>query len=155
MFPTIRSAAIVGFVTLAGLTSSGCMDQYHPEPYWAQFNQEREIAARPLARLTEAGELPAAGGEQVPIDKRYADLCASCHGAAGGGDGPAGVALEPKPRNFADAAWQASVDDARIATVIKNGGPAVGLSPLMAPWGSVLSDAEVTAMVAHVRQFKK
>jgi mono/diheme cytochrome c family protein len=117
------------------------MDQYHPEPYWAQFNQEREIAARPLARLTEAGELPAAGGEQVPIDKRYADLCASCHGAAGGGDGPAGVALTP--------------DDARIATVIKDGGPAVGLSPMMAPWGSVLSDAEVTAMVAHVRQFKK
>jgi high-affinity iron transporter len=30
--------------------------------------------------------------------------CASCHGADGKGDGPAGVALTPKPANFHDAA---------------------------------------------------
>ena len=65
------------------------------------------------------------------------------------------MALTPKPRNLADKAWQASVDDARISIVIKNGGPAIGLSPMMAPWGSVLSDAELTLMVGKVRSFNQ
>lgn len=30
----------------------------------------------------------------------FATACASCHGTQGKGDGPAGVALNPKPRNF-------------------------------------------------------
>ena len=33
---------------------------------------------------------------------RYAEACASCHGAAGAGDGPAGKGLDPPPRNFHD-----------------------------------------------------
>ena len=35
--------------------------------------------------------------------------------------------------NRTDPAWQGSVDDARIAKVIAEGGGAVGLSPTMAP----------------------
>jgi len=34
----------------------------------------------------------------------YAEHCASCHGAAGAGDGPAAKGLEPPPVDFADAA---------------------------------------------------
>lgn len=33
----------------------------------------------------------------------YAAHCASCHGATGRGDGPAGKALDPRPSNFYDA----------------------------------------------------
>ena len=113
------------------------------------------MAARPQERLTEAGDLPTPGGEKIPIDQRYAQLCAGCHGAKGDGDGPAGVAMVPKPRVLTDAAWQASVDDARITKVLKEGGAAVGLSALMAPWGSVLSDAEIAEMVAFIRGLKK
>ena len=36
----------------------------------------------------------------------YQTRCASCHGADGLGDGPAGAALEPKPSNFHDFARQ-------------------------------------------------
>ena len=32
----------------------------------------------------------------------YAQNCATCHGDSGGGDGPAGVGLEPRPTNFLD-----------------------------------------------------
>ena len=39
--------------------------------------------------------------------------CANCHGFAGRGDGPTGRALDPRPRDFQDAAWQAGADDAR------------------------------------------
>lgn len=34
----------------------------------------------------------------------YAQLCASCHGATGAGDGPASAGLEPPPINFTDQA---------------------------------------------------
>ena len=33
----------------------------------------------------------------------YQKLCVSCHGAAGQGDGPDGMALDPKPSNFHDS----------------------------------------------------
>jgi high-affinity iron transporter len=45
---------------------------------------------------------------QVPSLARgaeiYRESCSSCHGNVGRGDGPAGVGLEPKPANLADAA---------------------------------------------------
>src|SRR5688500_2243500 len=41
----------------------------------------------------------------------FAMVCATCHGADGTGNGPAAASLNPKPRNYTDAAWQASVTD--------------------------------------------
>lgn len=64
---------------------------------------------------------------------QFASVCASCHGAQGAGDGAAAAALNPKPRNFGDAAWQKAAKDADIAKAIVEGGPAVGKSPLMPP----------------------
>jgi hypothetical protein len=61
----------------------------------------------------------------------FANRCANCHGPRGRGDGPAGRGLWPRPRDFADPAWQASVDDERLRKVIVSGGAAVGLSSHM------------------------
>ncbi len=63
----------------------------------------------------------------------YGSRCAPCHGASGGGDGVAAVALNPKPRNFHEGEWQASVTDAQIETAIRQGGAAVGKSAAMPP----------------------
>ena len=59
--------------------------------------------------------------------------CATCHGTRGHGDGPAAQALNPKPRDYTDPAWQKSVSDAQIKKTIVEGGAAVGKSSLMAP----------------------
>ena len=48
----------------------------------------------------------------------YAERCSTCHGMAGRGDGLAGRALDPRPRDYADAVWQASVTDAEIGATI-------------------------------------
>lgn len=143
------------FAVLVLTACSACIEQFDPRPDQARFEQERTtaIAAAAAPKLSKTGELPVAGAPTFDIAERYQTLCASCHGASGHGDGAAAAALNPKPRNFADKAWASSVDDARIAKVIKEGGPSVGLSATMAPWGSVLSDAELTAMVAKVRSF--
>jgi mono/diheme cytochrome c family protein len=145
---------LLAFVA-AGLTLTGCMDQYNPVPYWKQFTKEREITSQKHPKLTDKGEMPAreaaASGNADPIAAKYSSLCSSCHGVDGKADGAAVAAMNPKPRNFHDKAWQAKVDDIHITKVIKEGGAAVGLSGTMPPWGAVLSDDEVKGLVAMVR----
>ncbi len=85
---------------------------------------------------------------------KFQQMCATCHGAGGKGDGAAAAALNPKPRNFTDVAYMSKRTDAQLAAIIKNGGAANGLSPLMAPFGSSLSDADIANIVAYIRTLK-
>ncbi len=95
-----------------------------------------------------------AAGDSFDEATWYAQTCVACHGAAGKGDGPAAAALTPKPASFADAAfWTARTDDV-VKKAIKEGGPAVGKSPIMAPLGAGLTDAQLTAVVAYLKTFK-
>ena len=84
----------------------------------------------------------------------FAQRCTPCHGASGNGDGPASASLDPKPRNYTDAAWQASVDDAYLEKIIKFGGAAVGKSAAM-PNNPDLSPEVITALKDIVRGFNK
>jgi hypothetical protein len=79
----------------------------------------------------------------------YASRCAACHGDHGLGDGPLASGLNPPPRGFDDAAWQKSQSPAKLRRVIREGGPALGLSPLM-PAHADLNDAELDALVTCV-----
>lgn len=85
----------------------------------------------------------------------YALRCQACHGPHGQGDGPAAPGLQPKPRNYADKAWQDSVDDRRIVKAILEGGAAVGKSQAMPPQGDLRDDPEATAaLVKTIRSFR-
>jgi mono/diheme cytochrome c family protein len=84
----------------------------------------------------------------------FAQRCTPCHGPSGTGDGPASASLDPKPRNYTDAAWQASVDDEYLEKIIKFGGAAVGKSAAM-PNNPDLSPEIVTALKDIVRGFNK
>jgi mono/diheme cytochrome c family protein len=84
----------------------------------------------------------------------FKTLCSTCHGAVGKGDGVAAANLNPKPRNYTDKAWQASVTDDQLAKVILEGGAAVGKSPLMPPNPQLKDKPEVIAeLVKIVRSF--
>jgi len=85
----------------------------------------------------------------------YNTYCVACHGAAGAGDGVAGAALDPKAADFTAPGFFDTRDDAALFKVVKEGGAAVGKSPLMAAWGAVLSDEQVKAVVEHIKTFKK
>ena len=99
---------------------------------------------------------PAAGSPMARAIKLYDRRCRMCHGARGRGDGPAAGTLQPRPRTFTDATWQASVDDAHLRTVILGGGTAVGLSAQMPPNADLTKKPEVlTALIAHVRALGK
>src|SRR5688572_14105231 len=60
--------------------------------------------------------------------------CATCHGPQGHGDGPAGQALEPKPRNLASI--QAAASDDFLFWRIREG----KLGTSMVAWKGILTD---------------
>lgn len=94
---------------------------------------------------------PAATGSTPPGDelalgtKVYQDRCVLCHGAQGKGDGVGAAGLDPKPRNHTDGAYMNARTDDQLIEVIKNG------KGNMPAWGAILSDAEIHAVLKHVR----
>lgn len=72
------------------------------------------------------------------------------------GDGPGAAALQPKPRMFSDAAWQATTNDEHIAKTIVVGGPGVSLSPGMPANPDLANKPEVVQeLVKIVRRWRK
>jgi hypothetical protein len=82
----------------------------------------------------------------------FSTRCTPCHGAEGRGDGAASASLTPKPRNFHDQAWQATIDEAYLIKIIQYGGAAVGKSPGMPANPDLKDQAVLTALAAHVRE---
>jgi len=103
------------------------------------------IGDPPLADAAGKGD-PAKGKE------KFNQICASCHGPTGHGEGPAAAALDPKPRNLSDPKYVSTLSDEQIFKTVKEGGAVVGKSPLMPAWGSVLSDNDIWNVIAYLRQ---
>lgn len=110
-------------------------------------------AAAALAALMMA---TAWGGRALAEDQKadgarvYKERCASCHGDEGNGDGPIAWAIEPKPRNFADATFWKERTPAQLREVVKKG----KAGTQMGAFEGVLSDAEIDAVVAFIETFK-
>lgn len=55
--------------------------------------------------------------------KVFQTACALCHGPKGMGDGPAGTALDPKPRNLVEGKWKVGGDSISLFNTLANGLP--------------------------------
>ncbi len=105
---------------------------------------------------TSGGTTAQAGTGKDRAEAMFGQICATCHGPGGKGDGPVAANLPVKPRNYTDAAWQASVTDDQIKDIILKGGQAMGKSPMMPPNPDLASDPEkLDALVQIVRGFGK
>lgn len=114
---------------------------------------EREAATPPAPEAPAAGASEAAEQAALQI---FQTRCFTCHGPEGAGDGPGSAGLDPSPRNFQDAAWQASVDDEHLEKIILYGGAAVGKSPTMPGNPDLTGRPEVVAaLVRHIRSLKR
>jgi len=81
---------------------------------------------------------------------KYEQLCVTCHGPSGKGDGPVGSSLNPKPKDLSKTAKS----DADLKKTITQGGAATGLSPVMPAWGALLKEQEVSNIIAYIRTLK-
>lgn len=93
-------------------------------------------------------------GDVAKGQAKFKELCASCHGEGGKGDGAAAAALNPKPANFASPESAAKSDE-YILSMIKEGGAANGKSPLMVGWKAALKEDELMNVAAYVRSISK
>jgi mono/diheme cytochrome c family protein len=78
--------------------------------------------------------------------------CASCHGKDGSGSTMMGKKLAVK--DYRDAKVQAAFSDGEAERAIKEGVKENGKEK-MKPFGSKLSEADIKALVAYIRSFKK
>ena len=120
--------------------------------------KKSEEAAPAASQTQEASGETTNSGPSPTEEARttFKTVCATCHGENGMGDGPGAAALNPKPRNYTDKAWQASVTDDQIAKTILLGGAAVGKSPAMPAQPQLRDKPEVVAaLVRIVRTFGK
>lgn len=98
-----------------------------------------------IADLVEpSGDEQLAKGEEV-----FAQQCASCHGAQGKGDGPAGGALNPPPRNFEapPADWTNGTSALAIYNTLFG-----GISGTSMPAYGHLPEDELWALTHYVRE---
>lgn len=116
-----------------------------------------------LAAIALALGVPtlASAGDAEAGKALYMANCMSCHGTAGKGDGPVGMALNPKPRDFSAGEFKLDPTgdgetgtDEDLAKVIKQGAAAFGGSPLMAPWGQ-FSDEQIADLIAYIHSLKQ
>jgi len=141
-----------------GLQACGGSDDAAPK---ADPPAKPTTPAKPAPKPTpEPPTEPTAGGEPSGASegdvvaegaKSYATFCVSCHGKNGDGDTPFAQALDPPPTKHNDGEYMSTLTDDYLFKVIKEGGAAVGKSPMMAPWGGSLSDEQILAVVAYIR----
>lgn len=107
----------------------------------------------------------ALAGDVAAGNAKFQELCVSCHGPGGKGDGPTGLALaaagQPAPRDFTVGDFKLDTDkdgkagtDADIKNVVTKGALVYGGSAMMAPVLG-LSDADLDNMIAFIRSLKK
>ncbi len=106
--------------------------------------------AATLALNAGAADADPAKGKQI-----YEIYCQACHGPSGDGQGPVGKSLQPAPRDFTAGDFKFGGTDQDIFDVITNGAAAKGGSPLMAPWGAVIPEADRWALVKYIHSLKK
>lgn len=143
---------------LAGAASALVACKKEPAPSSSAAEVAKDVAQQGGAGTAGASGAAAGGGSPAEQEARalFEGTCAICHGATGAGDGAASANLNPKPRNYTDKAWQASVTDDDLRNIILQGGAAVGKSPTM-PGQPQLKDKPevVSALVGIIRGFGK
>ena len=101
------------------------------------------LLALPFAVLADGGE--------VDGKKLYQALCTQCHGTQGDGKGINAAHMSVQPRSHIDTAEMSTRTDDDLYKVIEQGGKAINKSVLMPAWKDNLSEAQINALVKHLR----
>jgi mono/diheme cytochrome c family protein len=103
-----------------------------------------------VAKLTVPAEtsVDLAKGQEL-----YKANCASCHGNEGKGDGPAGAALDPKPRDQTNpSAYKYGADPKGIFRTARYGDPGTGMVPFSV---DQIPDKDLWNIVFYVKSLQK
>lgn len=140
----------IALVLLLALSACGKGDA-PPPPSSGAPGAKPETGPGTTTPVGENGRTP-----QQEAQVLFANVCATCHGADGTGNGVASESLPVKPRNYTDAEWQKATTDDEIKKIILEGGKAVGKSELMPPQTQLKDKpAVLDELVKIIRGFGK
>lgn len=128
---------LVGIVMLAACGGSESSSNANENAPLAPVPSEYAGLTNPL------GADAAAEGAEV-----FRTNCEMCHGPQGHGDGPAGQALDPQPRNLAEL--QTEAGDDFLFWRISEGKPGTS----MVAWKGILSEEQIWQTVSFIRTLK-
>lgn len=115
------------FIWLVAIHPGVVMDEKVVDP-----NAKVETKAEDTFNVDKVAEPWVSSEPMVAYGKKvYQTNCSTCHGAEGKGDGVAGAALNPKPRNLVEGKWTQGNGVIAHFNVLTNG--IKGSS--MPPWG--------------------
>lgn len=124
---------IVSVLVLVACGTPQTEEAFTPAPVPAKF----------AGKTNPLGAEAASAGAEV-----FRSNCESCHGTQGHGDGVAGQALDPKPRDLAHL--QAIVGDDYLFWRIYEGKPGTA----MISWNGILTDEQIWEVVSFIRTLK-
>ncbi len=101
------------------------------------------VPAEYAGQTNPLGADAAAAGAEV-----FKTNCESCHGPLGKGDGPAGAALDPAPKDL--SVLQVSAGDDFLYWRINTGKEGTG----MVAWKGTLTDEQIWQVVSFIRTLK-
>ncbi|MFN8412384.1 MAG: c-type cytochrome [Anaerolineales bacterium] len=101
------------------------------------------VPAEYAGKTSPLGADAAAAGAEV-----FKTNCESCHGPQGHGDGPAGAALDPAPRNLPEL--MPLVGDDFLYWRINTGKEGTS----MVAWKGTLTDEQIWQVIAYIRTLK-
>jgi cytochrome c553 len=137
----MRLAVVMMLAALAG----GCEKNNKPPP-----PSSGRPGAKPESGPSSHKTVGLQGGGADQAHKMFQMFCAVCHGYDGKGNGPGAEMLNPKPRDYTDAKWQATVTDEHLKKVILEGGASVGKSPAMVGHPELKDQPEVLDELVHI-----
>lgn len=137
----LTTIAISGLLAVgAGVTTALAGGKHPPGHHHEDAHWAAPADAAHRTNPVPPSEQSVSNGRQI-----YQTNCASCHGAEGEGDGPAGKALKPPAANLKVMAPQHS--DGDLAWKIAEGRGA------MPPWKGTLSENDIWDVVNYIKQF--
>jgi hypothetical protein len=129
------------------------VQRYDARMLWLPLLLSLQVVPAPMVTITIMGAKaspPWSTTTAAPLPPR----CTACHGTTGLGDGPAGLGITPPMPSFSDVWWQTARTDEQLSQVIRSGGKALGMSPLM-PAFPGFNDVEVAALIGTIRSLAK
>lgn len=133
---TTQSEKYYRTVILGGGLAGG-MSEYMP-PFGQELSDEQ---VNDILAYLEIVTDPVTRGEVV-----FKTNCILCHGLKGDGKGRAAKLYDPKPANLT----KSDKNTAYKLSIVSLGGAAMGRSAVMPVWGEMLSDQQISDVVAYI-----
>ncbi|MDT8429671.1 MAG: cytochrome c [Pseudomonadales bacterium] len=105
-----------------------------------------------FALFSLAAFFTTANAQEVNGEQIYTVLCTQCHGVQGDGRGINASHMSVQPRSHIDEEEMSARTDQELYKVIEQGGKSINKSVLMPAWGDNLNQAQIEALVKHLRK---